>query len=101
MENTLTFENLTWKEHGLGGLQGTLTCSNGILVSVLAGSGFYSTPRENILDPKAFSAFEVALLAPGGGFITEKVLGEEGAHDVIGWKTVSEINEIITKANNY
>ena len=91
------FKNLYFKPHSATnkGIVANLTMGNGKVLSVVAGSGFYSTPggisEINWLDkfknnphPSQFSSFEVAIIDES----TDQF-------DVIGWQSREDINKII------
>lgn len=95
-----TFNDITFQPHPFsGGIKGQLKFDNGWILSVIAGSGFYSTPGKDLKDPKDFSAFEIAVFTPKGDFGTFDVV-EDATDDVIGWVTRDGINDIITKITN-
>ena len=52
------FKDLEFKLRDFGGVGATYTFDNGITISVQAGSGPYSTPRENFTVP--LSMIEIA-----------------------------------------
>lgn len=87
------FEDIRFEKHPVGGIKGSLNIKDKKL-SVIAGEGFYSTPRESLSNESEFSAFEVAVLDKDGGFCTQKFI--EG-DDVLGWMTREDINELIEK----
>ena len=62
-------------------------------ISVSAGAGAYSTPREDGLDSSQFSSFEIAIFNPDGEFATSEVLQIDD--DVAGWQGREDINNII------
>ena len=93
------FDDIVWVDHANGGIRGTILV-NGCRVSLLAGSGFYSAPRENLNDPDSFEEFEVAVFAPNGNFVTQEFFPD--IHDdVIGWQTREEINELIERVEKH
>ncbi len=83
------FENIKWKQHrlGKGFIQGLLMLDNGIELSVVAGPGMYSLPRDAGNSPDDFDKFEVAVIDQDGKFIG----------DVEGWQSRSDINKLIEK----
>ena len=86
-----TFKDISWKQHrvGKGAIQGLLMLDNGIELSVVAGKGFYSTPRKNLGTPDAFSSFEVAVFDINGNFIPAD-------NDmVLGWQSREDIDKLI------
>ena len=62
-------------------------------ISVSAGSGIYSTPKEDLKDPESFSSFEIAIFNQNGDFATSEVLQIDD--DVAGWQSREDINNII------
>jgi len=56
----LIFEDLVF-EKKFGGVGVAHTFDNGITISVQAGSGNYSTPREDLTSSDQFSSFEVGI----------------------------------------
>lgn len=89
------FDDINFTPHECGGIKGKLKVNEHTL-SVIAGSGFYSQPRENLTTPTDFDAFEVAVFAPNGDWATQ-VFFPDLHDDVIGWQTKDEINELIQK----
>lgn len=89
----MTFENIVFESHGAGGIKGKLKV-NGHVLSVIAGAGFYSSPRENLTTPNEFTEFEVAVFDERGNFVTNGFI-EDINDDVIGWQTREDINNII------
>lgn len=89
----MTFENILFENHFAGGIKGKLKV-NGHVLSVIAGAGFYSTPRENLTTPNEFTKFEVAVFDDGGNFVTNEIV-EGITDDVMGWQTREDINNII------
>ena len=85
------FEDIKWKQHKLGEgfIQGLIMLDSGIELSVVAGPGMYSLPRDAGDSPDDFDKFEVAVFDDGGNFIKN----DEG--DVLGWQSRSDINKLI------
>ena len=83
------FEDISWKQHklGKGFIQGLLMLDNGIELSVVAGPGMYSLPRDAGDSPDDFDKFEVAAIDQDGKFIG----------DPKGWQSRSDIDELIEK----
>ena len=83
------FEDIKWKQHrlGKGFIQGLLMLDNGIELSVVAGPGMYSLPRDAGNSPDDFDKFEVAVIDQDGKFIG----------DPKGWQSRSDIDELIEK----
>ena len=91
----MTFNDIIFTPHECGGIKGKLKVNEHTL-SVIAGGGFYSEPRENLTTPNDFDAFEVAVFAPNGDWATQ-VFFPTLHDDVIGWQTRDDINELIQK----
>jgi hypothetical protein len=88
------FKDLKFEPRETGGVGASLTLDNGIIVSVIASIGSYSTPREDLLSPDGYSSFEVALLDVDGEWMTGQIL--PGCNDdVIGWQSREQINSIM------
>ena len=85
------FKDIKWKQHklGKGFIQGLLMLDNGIELSIVAGPGMYSLPRDAGNSPDDFDKFEVAVFDDGGNFIES----DEGS--VLGWQSRSDINKLI------
>ena len=78
-----------------GGVGSHHTFDNGITLSVQAGSGVYSTPRENHLSADDYSSFEIAIWDEKGEWITQDIV--PGHNDeVVGWVSRENIDEIIS-----
>ena len=84
-----TFKDIKWKQHklGKGFIQGLLMLNSGIELSVVAGPGMYSLPRDAGNSPDDFDKFEVAVIDQDGKFIG----------DPKGWQSRSDIDELIEK----
>ena len=71
---------------------------NGITISVQAGEGIYSTPRENLKSPNSYSSFEVALWDESGEWITQNFAKTDDVETddvVVGWLTKKDIDAIM------
>ena len=70
-----TFKDITFKQHrlGKGHIQGLLMLDNGIELSVVAGSGMYSTSKNGaksaVNNVKDVSSFEVMVIDANGKFL--------------------------------
>ncbi len=86
-----TFKDITFKQHklGKGHIQGFLMLDNGIELSVVAGSGMYSTSkngaRSAVNKVEDVSSFEVAAIDADGEFLG----------DPKGWQSREDINNKI------
>ena len=87
------FKDIKWKQHklGKGFIQGLLMLDNSIELSVVAGKGMYSLPRNAGDSPEDFNKFEVAVFDEDGNFIMDD------GNDVLGWQSRSDIDELIKK----
>jgi len=88
----IQFKDLIFKEHPHM-INAHHVFENDWEISVSAGAGTYSTPREDIKDPAKFSSFEIAIFDPKGNFATSEVLQIDD--DVAGWQGREDINNII------
>lgn len=96
MRDMKNFKDIKFIPHPIGsGIQGSLNV-NGHTLSVVAGEGFYSSPRKNLTSPEDFESFEVAVFDGVGNFVTQKFLPNIG-DDVAGWQTKMSINMLITR----
>ena len=86
-----TFKDVSWKQHrlGKGNIQGLLMLDNGIELSIVAGTGMYSSGktgnREAVDKVEDVSSFEVMAIDVDGEFLG----------DVKGWQSREDINELI------
>ena len=97
-----TFKNITWKKHGVipDGLQGILVLENKMMLSVVAGSGLYSTPGGigndvKIDNPEDVNSFEVLVFDKTGNVLTK-----DGLDSPLGWQNKDDINDLIVKLEN-
>ena len=91
-----TFRDLVFHKNGTGGINSRTDFDNGFSLSVIAGGMAYSTPREDKDSPDDFASFEVAIFNGGGEFVTKDFLpGHDD--DVIGWRTRTDIDNIMIK----
>ena len=91
-----TFKDLKFEKkwHGVGSHH---TFDNGITLSVQAGEGIYSTPREDHSSADDYSSFEIAIWDKNGDWITQDILpNHPNGSEVAGWVSRDEINEIIS-----
>lgn len=93
----LTFDNIIFSKNRFGdGISAKVQFDNGVVMSIIAGKGAYSNPREAKFHSDDFRSFEVAILDVEGNFITRDFVPD--AHDdVLGWVSREKINELITK----
>ena len=90
----LIFKDLEFKKRDMGGVGATHTFDNGITISVQAGSGPYSTPREDLTSSDDFVSFEVAMWDEDGEWVTKDFVPDAG-DDVLGWQDRGEINALM------
>ena len=92
----IQFKDLEFKPRGFGGEGATHTFDNGITISVQAGRGNYSTPREDLHSSDQYSSFEVAIWDEDGEWVTKDFVPDAG-DDVLGWQDRDEINTLMDK----
>lgn len=98
-DKNLTFDNIVFSKNIFGdGISSRTQFDNGVVLSIIAGKGAYSNPREAKFHSDDFRSFEVAILDGEGNFITMKFAPDAG-DDVLGWMSREDINELITKIN--
>ena len=90
----VTIDDLQFSPQVHGGIGAVLKTKSKITISIQAGQGIYSTPREDGLEAESYSAFEVALINYKGDFITDKFINC-GEDKVAGWVSRSVINNVI------
>ena len=89
-----TFKDLQF-EKKWGGVGSNYTFDNGITLSVQAGSGLYSTPKEDLPSADDYSSFEIAIWNEKGEWITQDITPTQDG-EVKGWVSRDEIDEIIS-----
>ena len=94
-----TFKDLEFKQHRSGqGIAAEMRFDNGNILSVVAGSSFYSNPREDKNDVDLFDSFEVAVLRPDvvgwNDFVTKEFVPNAN-DDVLGWQSRGDINTLM------
>lgn len=87
------FKDLEFKKT-FGGVGATHTFNNGITISVQAGSGIYSTPKENLTSSDQFSSFEVAMWDEDREWVTKDFVPDLD-DDVLGWQNRGQINALM------
>jgi hypothetical protein len=90
-----TFKDLQFKRKNYGGIGAHYKFDNGITISVQAGPGNYSTPREDHSSVDAYSSFEIAMWNNDGEWVTRNLIPKQH-DDVIGWVSRDDINKIIS-----
>ena len=94
----IKFKDLEFKKRDMGGVGATHTFDNGITISVQAGSGPYSTPREDLTSSDDFVSFEVAMWDEDGEWVTKEFVPDsEYYDDVLGWQDRDEINTLMNE----
>ena len=92
-----TFKDVTFKQHklGKGHIQGLLMLDNGIELSIVAGSGMYSTSKNGaraaVNNVKDVASFEVAV-------INKDI--EDRLFDIFTDDFTTKLSNFITYANN-
>jgi len=89
-----TFNDLQFKPKSIGGIGAHHKFDNGFIISIQAGSGMYSTPREDLTSPMDFVNFEVAVFAPDGDWATKQFFPNHN-DDVLGWQDRGDINSLM------
>jgi len=90
----ITIDDLKFNKQAHGGIGAALKTKSRITISIQAGQGIYSTPREDGLEPESYSSFEVALINSKGDFVTNKFINCDN-DKVAGWVPIEVINNII------
>jgi len=89
------FKDLVFKKHRSGlGVHAIEKFANGFELSVVAGEGLYSTPREDKDSPDDFSAFEIAVFETNGDWATKQFVPDHH-DDVLGWQDRGQINALM------
>ena len=97
----MNFHNIIFKRNdGLGGFRSRTHFTNGLSLSVSAGSGIYSNPREDRSSINQFLTFEIAVFDADDNFIT-KTFFPDGHDDVVGWLSRVEINDLMNRIANH
>ena len=89
-----TFKDLKF-EKKWNGVGSHHTFDNGITLSVQAGIGIYSTPRENHSSAEDYSSFEIAMWDKDGEWVTQDIVPGHN-DDVVGYVSRENIDEIIS-----
>ena len=85
------FKDLEWRSWQ-GGVSSSPKFDNGFELSIIAGPGKYSTPRDKGDSPDDFSSFEVAIFNPQGDWATKEFFPND---DVLGWQDRGQINALM------
>ncbi len=90
----VTTDDLKFTKQMHGGIGSVLKTKSKVTISIQAGEGLYSIPRENDLELYSYTAFEDALLDIKGEFITPKFINCHGDM-VAGYVSREVINNLI------
>jgi len=93
----LVFKDLEWRSWQ-DGVAATQKFDNGFELSIVAGPGKYSSPKDKSNSPDDFSSFEVAIFNPQGDWATKEFFPDHN-DDVLGWLSREDINNLIKKIN--
>ena len=93
----MEFKDLMWS-NWQDGVSSSPKFDNGFELSIVAGPGKYSSPKDKSNSPDDFSSFEVAIFDPQGNWATKEFFPDNG-DDVIGWQSREDINNLIKKIN--
>ncbi len=91
------FKDLEWNSWQ-DGVTSNPKLDNGFELSIVAGPGRYSTPKDEGNSPDDFSSFEVAVFDPQGNWATKEFFPDHN-DDVMGWQSREDINNLIKKIN--
>ena len=93
----MEFKDLMWS-NWQDGVSSSPKFDNGFELSIVAGPGKYSSPKDEGDSPDDFSSFEVAIFDPQGNWATKEFFPDD-VEDVIGWQSREDINNLIKKIN--
>jgi hypothetical protein len=68
---------------------------NGYSISVVAGKGYYCSPRESNLDSSKYKSFEIAIFGADGSWVTGEFFLSHHEGSVAGWQSREEIDEVM------
>ena len=89
----LVFKDLEWF-NWQDGVASSPKFDNGFELSIVAGPGKYSTPKDKSNSPDDFVSFEVAVFAPNGDWATKQFVPDHDS-DVLGWQSRGQINALM------
>ena len=90
------FKDLLFKNHPNGfGFQSVMEFENDYGVSVVCGSSYYCTPRENLYAASMYETYEVAVLKDGDLCYDTPITG-----DVLGYLTPEEVSSVMGQVQN-
>jgi len=87
------FKDLEWRSWQ-DGVAATQKFDNGFELSIVAGPGKYSSPKDERNSPDDFISFEVAIFDPQGNWATKDFV-PDADDDVIGWQDRGQINALM------
>jgi len=97
----MNFHNIIFKrEDVLGGFRSRTHFTNGLSLSVSAGSGIYCNPREDRSSINQYLTFEIAVFDADDNFITTTFF-PDSHDDVVGWLSRDEINDLMDRISNH
>ena len=90
----VTIDDLKFTKQSHGGIGAKLKTKSKLTISIQAGKGIYSAPREDGLEPESYSHFEIAILNIRGEFVTNKFINCDDGQ-VAGWVSRDVIDVLI------
>tara|TARA_R110002020_G_scaffold363413_2_gene575718 strand:- start:2165 stop:2566 length:402 start_codon:yes stop_codon:yes gene_type:complete len=96
LKKKFKFSDIDFKED-TDSYYSTTEVAPNLILSVIAGQGKYSAPRSKLSNPQEYEEYELAFLnKKNNEWLTKKLLG--WYDDVIAYKTVAEIEDLVAKA---
>ena len=90
------FNDLLFKEHPNGfGFQSVMKFENGYGVSVVCGSFYYCSPREDLYAASMYDTYEVAVLKDGSLCYDTPI-----TDDVMGHLTTEEVSDVMKQVQS-
>ena len=89
----LVFKDLEWKSWQ-DGEASSPKFDNGFELSIVAGPGKYSSPKDESNSPDDFVSFEIAIFDPQGNWATKQFVPDLD-DDVLGWQSRGQINALM------
>jgi hypothetical protein len=89
----LVFKDLEWRSWQ-DGVAATQEFDNGFELSIVAGPGKYSSPKDESNSPDDFVSFEIAIFDPQGNWATKQFVPDLD-DDVLGWQSRGQINALM------
>jgi hypothetical protein len=95
-----TFKDLEFETLDMFGMTGqakraAMQFDNGYSISVVAGKGYYCSPRENDLDSSKYESFEIAIFGADGSWVTGEFFLSHHEGMVAGWQSREQIDEVM------